>query len=213
MSGGRREDDSRMCDVPNRTTEPNVDLGENVTLDEPRRVGYVHDESAPPAVIGDDSTIRAGTVVYADVTIGDRFQTGHDALVREETSIGDDVLLGTKSVIDGRTTIGSNVSIQTGVYVPSETTIGDDVFIGPHAVLTNDPYPVRTEADLEGPTLENGVSVGANATILPGVTVGEGAFVAAGAVVTDDVGAEELAVGSPASTEPLPNNLQQPNSI
>lgn len=192
-------------------TGPNAELGRDATIDEPRLVGYVYDESASPAVIGDEATIRAGTIIYADVTIGDRFQTGHDALVREETRIGDDVLIGTNSVVDGKTTIGSNVSIQTGVYIPSRTAIGDDVFLGPHAVLTNDPYPVRTDADLEGPVLEDGVSVGANATILPGVTVGEGAFVAAGALVTDDVAPGELAVGAPARTEPLPDVLQQPN--
>ncbi len=193
------------------TAEQSVEIGENVTIDDPRLVGYGRDDSAPPAVIGDEATIRAGTIVYADVTIGDRFQTGHNALIREETRIGDDVLIGTQCVVDGQTTIGSNVSVQTGVYIPSETTIGDDVFIGPHAVLTNDPYPVRVDVDLEGPVLEDGVSVGANATILPGVTVGEGAFIAAGAVVTDDVAPGELAVGAPAKTEPLPNVLRQSN--
>ncbi|WP_394739808.1 DapH/DapD/GlmU-related protein [Natronococcus roseus] len=172
-----------------------------------------HGEFDEPTRIGADATIRAGSIVYGNVTIGDGFTTGHDVLIREETTIGDDVLVGTKTVVDGETTIGSHVSLQTNVYVPTETTIGDNVFVGPGAVMTNDEYPVRTEVDLEGPTLEDGASVGANATILPGVTVGENAFVAAGAVVVEDVPADSLAVGAPARTKPLPAALEGPNQL
>jgi acetyltransferase-like isoleucine patch superfamily enzyme len=99
------------------------------------------------------------------------------------------------------------------VYVPPYTTIGDHVFVGPRAVLTNDRYPVRTDDDLRGPTVEDHVSIGANATILPGVTVGERSFVAAGAVVTRDVPPDTLAVGVPAEHEPLPEHLAGGNEI
>lgn len=176
-------------------------------------LGVAYRESSSEPVIGEDPTIRAGTIIYDDVVIGDRFNTGHYALVREMTDIGDDVLVGTQTVIDGYSTIGSNVSLQTGVYIPSHTTIEDRVFIGPNAVLTNDPYPVREEVELQGPTIEAGASVGANATVLPGVTVGEEAFIAAGAVVTKDVPPETLAVGVPATNEPLPEKLQGRNDL
>ena len=188
-------------------------LGTNSSVDDGATVGYVHDADAPPADIGDDATVRAGTIVYADTTIGDGFTTGHNALVREDTTIGDDVLVGTDTTIDGSSTIGSHVSLQTGVYVPTRTTIGDRVFVGPRAVLTNDPHPVRREADLAGPTIEDDASIGANATLLPDVTVGAGAFVAAGAVVTEDVPAETLAVGVPARHEPLPEDLTGANQL
>lgn len=164
-----------------------------------------------PVVIGDDATIRSGSVVYGDVVVGDGLSTGHNVLIREETRIGDDVLVGTSTVVDGRTRIGDDVSLQTGVYLPSRSTVGDRVFVGPRAVFTNDPYPLRTEAELAGPTLEPDVSVGANATVLPGVTIGRGAFVAAGAVVTGDVPPETLAVGAPATHEPLPPELEGGN--
>jgi len=176
-------------------------------------IGHAYDNETSAPVVGEDAAVRRGTIIYDDVIIGARFNTGHDVLIREFTEIGDDVLVGTKTVIDGRTDIGSNVSLQTGVYVPSQTTIGDNVFIGPHAVLTNDPFPVRKDVDLEGPTIKDGASIGANATILPGVTVGSGAFVAAGAVVTEDVPADTLAVGVPAQHRPLPAELQGDNSL
>lgn len=200
---------------PNETGEPRVDvrLGENVEIDPGAVVGYRYDADAGPTVIGDDGTVRAGSVIYADVEIGRGCATGHDVVVREDTTLGDHVLVGTKSVLDGRVAVGSNVSIQTGVYVPPESTIGDRVFLGPNAVLTNDPYPLRVDATLDGPSLGDDVSIGANATVLPGVTIGRGAFVAAGAVVTDDVPAEALAVGVPAEHRPLPDRLEGGNVL
>jgi acetyltransferase-like isoleucine patch superfamily enzyme len=188
-------------------------LGEDATIDRSATVGYMYDEDCEPAVIGADATVRPGTVIYGDVIAGDRLQTGHNALVRERTELGDDVLVGTATVIDGTTTIGSDVSLQTGVYLPSQTTIGSNVFIGPRAVLTNDPYPLREEVDLVGPTLGDNVSIGANATLLPGVEVGAQSFVAAGAVVTDDIPSDTLAVGNPARHEPLPERLEGGNVL
>ncbi|WP_345786335.1 DapH/DapD/GlmU-related protein [Halobellus salinisoli] len=190
-------------------TDTGIDA--DTEIDDGVRIGG--DDSDAPTVIGAGARIRSGTVIYPDVRIGENFTTGHDAVVREDTWIGDDVLVGTKTVIDGTTTIGDRTSLQTGVYVPSETSIGSDVFVGPRAVLTNDPYPARTDVELVGPALKDGVSVGANATLLPGVTIGERAFVAAGAVVTEDVPPETLAVGAPARHRPLPPELDGRNEL
>ena len=79
--------------------------------------------------------------------------------------------------------------------------------------MTNDPYPVRTDAELVGPRIENHASIGANATLLPGVTVGEGAFVAAGALVVNDVPPRTLAVGVPAVHRDLPEQLRGENRV
>ncbi|MFC4541937.1 acyltransferase [Halosolutus amylolyticus] len=185
--------------------------GTDCTVDDGATVGYGAFDD--PTRVGDGATIRAGSIVYGDVTIGDDFTTGHDVLVREGTTVGDDVLVGTKSVIDGQTTIGSHVSLQTNVYVPTQTSIADNVFVGPGAVMTNDEYPIRTDDGLEGPTIEEGASIGANATVLPGVTVGANAFVAAGAVVTEDVPPDTLAVGAPATERSLPEPLEGPNQL
>ena len=194
-------------------TDAHAETGTRSNIDSGATVGYAHAPDAEPAKIGDDATVRAGTIIYADVRVGDDFTTGHNALVREDTTIGDDVLVGTDTTIDGSSTIGSHVSLQTGVYVPTHTTIGSQVFVGPRAVFTNDPYPIRREADLAGPTLEDHVSIGANATLLPGVRVGEGSFVAAGAVVVRDVPPKTIAVGVPARHEPLPKELDAKNTI
>ncbi|MFD1549580.1 DapH/DapD/GlmU-related protein [Levilactobacillus fuyuanensis] len=46
--------------------------------------------------------------------------------------------------------------------------------------------------------IEQNAWIGAGATVLPGVTVGENAIVGAGAVVTKDVPANVVVVGTPA---------------
>jgi acetyltransferase-like isoleucine patch superfamily enzyme len=191
----------------------NGDSGVDVAIEGGATVGVAYKNGSTPPQIGSGGIVRAGTIIYDDVVTGAGFVTGHHALVREKTTLGEDVLLGTQAVIDGATTVGDGVSMQTGVYVPCETTIGDRVFLGPNATLLNDLYPVRQDVDLVGPTLEDGVSVGANATVLPGVTIGEDAFVAAGAVVTEDVPPRQLVTGVPGRPRPLPDELTGENDL
>jgi len=190
-----------------------VETGRGPEIAETAAVGKPHGSGTGVTRLGDDATVRGGTIIYADVTAGDRFTTGHGAVVLADCSFGDDVLVGTHAVVDGDVTTGSRVSLQTGVYLPPDTVVGDDVFFGPRAVVTNDPYPVRAGSEIDGVTVESGASIGANATLLPGVTVGEDAFVAAGALVVEDVPPETLAVGVPARYEPLPERLQGGNDL
>jgi acetyltransferase-like isoleucine patch superfamily enzyme len=51
---------------------------------------------------------------------------------------------------------------------------------------------------MKGPTIRRGARVGGGAILCPGIDVGEEAFIGAGAVVTKDVPAGKLVVGSPA---------------
>ena len=160
-----------------------------------------------PARIGSDSILQSGATIYPDVVAGDRLQTGHHSVVREATTVGHDCRVGSQVIIGGRTDVGHRVHIDDGVYLPAETTVGDGVFIGPRAVLTTNQYPAREGGERGGPTLQDGVAVGANATIRSDVTVGEHSVIAAGAVVTEDVPPSTLAVGVPAKHRPLPDSF------
>lgn len=185
---------------------------DDLRVDANATVGVAYDDDTePPDLAG--GVVRSGTVIYDDVSAGPGLQTGHHALIREHTDLGANCVVGTQVVIDGTTAVGDDVSMQTGAYVPRETAIGNRVFLGPNATLLNDTYPVRRDADLAGPTIEDDASVGANATVLPDLTVGERAFVAAGAVVTESVPADTLAVGAPAEHRPLPDPLQGGNDL
>jgi len=188
---------------------------DDVVIEDDARVGLQYHGWKSPARIGQACVIRRGTVIFADVVLGDGSQTGMGAIIREHTRIGSDCVIGTGTIIEGQTEIADQVVIQSGVFIPTITVIGSRVFIGPRAVMTNDPYPLRRrdEYTAAGPVLESDVTIGANATLLPGVRVGEGAMVAAGAVVTRDVPAWSLAVGVPARVRDLPDSLREPNQM
>ncbi|WP_067047663.1 acyltransferase [Methanofollis ethanolicus] len=188
-------------------------MGEGARVFEPVTLGFpsrdrLDQKEYPGTVIGKNAVLRSGTIIYCDVEIGDEFSSGHNVLIRERTKIGDHVAVGTSAVIEGDCVLGSHVSLQSMVYIPTNTMIGNNVFIGPNAVLTNDRYPPRGRPPLQGPVVRDGVSIGAGAVILPGITIGEGALVAAGAVVTHDVPARMMAIGSPARFVDLPAGMR-----
>src|SRR5262249_19604963 len=81
--------------------------------------------------------------------------------------------------------------------------IGNDVFIGPNATFTNDKFPrSKKHQDIIPITMvEDGASIGANATVLPGITIGRQAMIAAGSVVTHSVPPRTIVVGNPARIE------------
>jgi len=76
--------------------------------------------------------------------------------------------------------------------------IGSDCFIAHGVMFINDLYPPQPDpADWRGTVIEDDVSIGSNATILP-VRIGRGAVIGAGAVVTKDVPSGAVVVGNPA---------------
>jgi acetyltransferase-like isoleucine patch superfamily enzyme len=151
-------------------------------------------------VLGTQARLRSGTVVYAGSRIGDRLETGHNVVIREDSVIGDDVCIWSNSVVDYECVIGDRVKIHCGCYIAQFTVIGDDAFLAPGVVVTNDLYP-RVPGSLEamrGPTIEPEACIGANSTILPYVRVGRGAIVGAGSVVARDIPPGTVAYGNPA---------------
>ncbi len=185
----------------------NFELQENVII------GLQYRDGCKAVVIGENSVIRANSVIYADVVLGSNFQSGHNVMIREKTVIGDHVTVGTNTVIDGNVEIGSYVKIESNCYIPTHVKIGTRVFFGPNVTLTNDKYPLKLRDEYEplGPVIEDGVTLGAGSIVLPGVTVGEDAMVAAGAVVTSDVPAGSLVVGSPGKAREMPEKLRERN--
>ncbi|HOI94709.1 MAG TPA: acyltransferase [Syntrophobacter fumaroxidans] len=176
-------------------------------------VGMNYRDGCHPARLGKSARIRAGTIIYADVEIGDYFQTGHHVTIREKTRIGNHVVVGTNTVIDGQVVIGDFVKIESNCYIPTHVTIGSRVFLGPNVTMANDRYPLkmRDRYVAEGPTLEDGVTLGAGVVVCPGVRIGRDVFVAAGSVVTKDVPPETMVLGVPGRFAPLPAQLRERN--
>lgn len=81
--------------------------------------------------------------------------------------------------------------------------IGDQVMFGPGVVITTGGHPVlpelrRRSAQFNLPVrIGDNVWIGSGVQIMPGVTVGDNSVVGAGSVVTRDIPANVVAVGSP----------------
>lgn len=87
----------------------------------------------------------------------------------------------------------------------SKIIMGTDCLTGPGVTIVASKYDVKGKniirsypADERDVIIGNDVWLGANAVVLPGVTIGDGAIVGAGSVVSKNIGAYEIAVGTPA---------------
>src|SRR5205807_4509838 len=195
---------------PSAIVYPGTVLGEGVKVLEHAVVGKqpslssrstARKEPLPPTEIGDGTIVSTGAIVFAGSRIGARVILGDQSCVRERVTVGDDVVIGRGSLVENDTTIGALTKIQAMAYITAYSTLEEQVFIAPCVQTTNDNFMGRTERRHElvkGPTIRRGARVGGGAILLPGVEIGEEAFVGAGAVVTKDIEARMLVVGSPA---------------
>ncbi len=153
---------------------------------------FVHET----ALVEDGARIGAGARIW------------HHAQVRTRASIGERCIVGKGVFVDFDVTIGDDSKLQNYACVYHGVTLGRGVFVGPHAVFTNDRRPRATDPSFaplrDGEwtvgetTVDDGASIGANATILPGIHIGSWAMIGAGSVVTRDVEAYALVAGTPA---------------
>lgn len=102
--------------------------------------------------------------------------------------------------------LGDRVFVNFGLVAldVARITIGDDTQIGPNVQLLTaehplEPGPRRDKWESARPILiEDNVWLGGGVIVCPGVTIGRDTVVGAGSVVTQDLPAGVLAVGSPA---------------
>lgn len=121
-------------------------------------------------------------------------------VVLSGAQIGENVNICSHCFIENDVKIGNNVTIKCGVQIWDGIELEDNVMIGSNVTFTNDMYPRAKNKDwkLLHTRVCKGATIGAGSTLLPGITIGEMAFIAAGSVVTKDVPAGELWMGSPA---------------
>ena len=147
-----------------------------------------------------DVFIHETANVSQDAKIGNGTKIWINSQIREKSSIGQNCIISKDTYIDADVRIGNNCKIQNSVSVYQGVSIEDDVFVGPNVCFTNDKVPRAFDLDWKiTPTfVRNGVSIGANSTIVCGITLGEYSMVAAGSVVTKDVEPYSLVMGNPA---------------
>lgn len=144
---------------------------------------YVH-----PNGICESHDVGEGTRVWAFAHVLPGARIGRACNICDHVFIENDVI------------VGDDVTLKCGVQLWDGVRLGHRVFIGPNATFTNDlrPQSKRYPTEFLQTVLEDDVSIGANATILPGITIGRGAMVGAGAVVTRSVPPYATVVGNPA---------------
>ena len=107
---------------------------------------------------------------------------------------------------EGTLEIGESTFINYGTSISAteHVKIGRDCNIGTYCIIMdNDFHRLEPERRNEKPdsapiTIGDNVWLGGRVTVLKGVTIGDGSVIGAGSIVTKDVPARSLAVGSPA---------------
>lgn len=145
---------------------------------------FVHET----ATVDDGAIVGEGTKIwhYSHICKG--------AIIGKNCNIGQNVFIAKGAVIGDNCKVQNNVSIYAGVIA------GNYVFFGPSCVLTNDINPrgmFSKKGQYIETILEDGVTLGANCTIVCGNIIGKHSLIGAGAVICKDVEPYSIIVGNP----------------
>lgn len=154
-----------------------------MTTDTNNDAPFIHERA-----ICESSRIGTGTRIWAFAHVLPGARIGRECNICDGVFIENDV------------EVGDNVTVKCGVQLWDGVRLCDRVFVGPNATFTNDLRPrsqIYPEKFAET-VVQEGASIGANATILPGITIGRDAMVGAGAVVIQNVPPYATVVGNPA---------------
>ena len=133
-------------------------------------------------------------------SIGDGTVVWQNCVILKGAQIGQNCNINFNVFIENDVVIGDNVTIKSGVQLWDGLRIGNNVFIGPNATFTNDLVPRSKHYPefFEFTMIEDGVSIGANATIIAGILIGRYAMIGAGSVITKNIPPFTLWYGNPA---------------
>jgi UDP-3-O-[3-hydroxymyristoyl] glucosamine N-acyltransferase len=186
-------------------------VGDGVRIDDHATLGKLpmraansattREQELPPLTVGETCIVGTGVVLYRGAAIEPRVLMADLSTVRENVSIGRGTIVGRGVTVENFCTIGRYCKLESECYLCAYSTLEDRVFIAPGVVTSNDNFVGRTQErfkHFKGVTVKKGGRIGAGSVTLPGITVGEDGLVAAGSVVTRDVPARKVVVGTPA---------------
>lgn len=176
----------------------NVQIGSGAVIEPNVIIGMPGKGDGKITKIGKNAFIRANTIIYAGVSIGNNFQTGPGVVIREDNIIGDDVCIWGNTVLNPGNKIGNSSRIHVSCFL-EDVNLGKLVFVAPGVIFTNDPHPTNPpkRTCMKGAVVGNKTVIGAGVTILPHITIGKGAVIGAGAVVVKNVLPNSVVVGNP----------------
>jgi acetyltransferase-like isoleucine patch superfamily enzyme len=149
------------------------------------------------------------------VNIGDNVEI--NALSRDGIRMGNNVSIHRNTIIECTGVIrsigigliiGNNVGIAQNCFIQvrGKVVIDDDVIIGPGVSIFSENHnfsdpdtPIRDQGETRiGISIEEGVWIGAGATVLDGVIIGRHSIIAAGSIVNKNIPAYSIVAGIPA---------------
>ena len=136
---------------------------------------------------------------------------GDDVIIKQGAYFGQ----GNDIEIGHRSQIGHNARIEQGVILGDDVVMGPDVYIMTNAHAFDDPdRPINQQGalPLRPVVIGNDVWLGTRVVVMPGVRIHDGAVIGACSVVTRDIPAYAVAVGSPAKVIRYRGN-QQPAEV
>ena len=153
--------------------------------------------------IGEDYSVIGG----AFITIGNAFSAGRFLKLQAWEKYR-----GEKTEYTPKIKIGSDVSVMDNCHIScmNRVEIGDGCLLGDNVFITDNFHGNSSDAELSIPPIERklvskspviigkNVWIGRNVCVMPGVTIGDGAIIGANAVVTHDIPAYNVALGTPA---------------
>ncbi len=145
--------------------------------------------------------VHESAIIDEGVKIGQNVYIWHFSHVLSGSFIGNNCKLGQNVVVGPKVRLGDGCKIQNNVSIYEGVELGKNVFCGPSCVFTNVINPraeINRKSEYKKTKIEDGVTIGANSTIVCGIKIGKYAFIGAGSVVTKDVDNYELVVGNPA---------------
>lgn len=145
--------------------------------------------------------VHESSIVSTEAVVGAGCKIWHFCHVMSGAVLGEEVMLGQNVFVDANVRVGKGCRVQNNVSLYKGVELENDVFIGPSVVFTNVLNPrafVSRKQEMKPTLVQQGASIGANATIVCGITIGAYAMIGAGAVVTNDVPPFALVIGVPA---------------
>jgi acetyltransferase-like isoleucine patch superfamily enzyme len=195
---------------PHVVIEENVVIGDGVEIFPGAHIGRLPKATSGIArsiayesrlTIGPGCVVGPHVTIYYDVIIGANTLVGDGASIREKCRVGERCVVGRCVCVNYNTIIGDDVKIMDHSWLSGNMTVGNSVFISGGVMTTNDNNMGARgydEHDIIGPSIGDGVKIGAGAVLLPRVVIGENAVIAAGAIVTKDVAPNKTVKGVPA---------------
>jgi bifunctional UDP-N-acetylglucosamine pyrophosphorylase/glucosamine-1-phosphate N-acetyltransferase len=183
-------DDSAVVEA-DVTVGTDVEIGAGVALRGATRVGdgcrIGQGCVVTDCVLGDSVTLHPYSVCD-QAKVGTGAVVGPFARLRPEADVGDDAHVG--NFVELKKTILGKGSKANHLAYLGDAVIGAGVNVGAGTITCN-----YDGIGKHRTTLEDGVFVGSNSTLVAPLTVGKDAYIAAGSVVTDAVPADAVAFG------------------